>query len=73
MSNERAIEKAEAIAASLRRLGYPDATPAPEYCIEEWGMDNFYTFTASVYVGEYKPKEKTSWRGMLKRLVQRAP
>ena len=69
MSNARAVKKAEQIAASLRLIGYPNATPAPEYCIEELGMDNFYTFTASVYVGEYKPKEKVSWRKLLKKLA----
>ena len=58
----RAVKEAERVAAMLRRSGYPDASPAPHYCINgEIGMDNFFTYTVSVYAGE-KQAVPPPWR-----------
>ncbi len=49
------VREAQQIAAMLRRTGYPNACPAPEYCIDaEIGSDKFYTYTVSVYAGDYQ-------------------
>lgn len=52
----QAYEQAKVDAGILRRCGYPNAIPAREYCIDaEIDSDGFYTYTVSVYVGEYDP------------------
>ena len=51
----KALREAQQVAAMLRRSGYPEAIAAPEYCVDaEIGMDNFYTYTVSVYAGPYR-------------------
>jgi hypothetical protein len=54
--NRRSVEYAKAMAASLRRQGYPDAEVADQYCIDgdTIGFDNYVIFTACVYVGQNK-------------------
>lgn len=52
-----AFREAQQVAAMLRRSGYPDAQAAREYCIDgEVGPDGFYTYTVSVYAGDYNPE-----------------
>lgn len=52
-----ALEQARSDAAILRRCGYPEATPAREYCIDgEICSDGFYTYTVSVCLGPYRPE-----------------
>lgn len=53
--NHRAVAEAKHMAAMYRRMGFPNAQSAPEYCIDELGGDGFYTYTVSVYVGEKDP------------------
>lgn len=52
--NRRAVAHAEKLARFFRRNGFPEAEAAPQYCIDEIGSDNFYTYTATVYVGKRK-------------------
>lgn len=57
MARGKAFAEAQQVAAMLKRRGYPDAEPAPQYCIDpEIGQDNFYTYTVSVYAGEKQPE-----------------
>jgi len=75
-ANHRAVARAESIAAAYRRAGFPEAAAAPEYCIDEIGMDGFYTFTISVYVGKPGPERKPWQRkapaasGVLTRIIR---
>ena len=57
MSRADLLREAEFYAAMLRRCGYPQATVAPEYCIDGViGEDGFFTKTVSVWAGPHKPE-----------------
>lgn len=47
------VRDAEAKARKMRRLGYPEAIAAPEYCTDgdEVGPDGFCTYAVAVYAG----------------------
>ena len=64
----RALDQANHMAAMYRRVGFPDARAAPEYCIDELGSDGFYTYTVSVYVGE---KDLSTVSPFYKRLAEK--
>lgn len=54
--NRRAVDEARHMAALFRKAGFLNAQAAPEYCIDELGPDNFYTYTVCVYVGQRDPE-----------------
>jgi hypothetical protein len=57
------------MAAMYRRAGYPDACAAPQYCIDEFGSDGFYTFTVSVFIGERKPETMSPlWKRLSRKM-----
>lgn len=64
--NGRAVDEARKMASLYRRGGYPDASAAPEYCVDEVGEDGFYTFTVSVFLGKYKPDTmQENWKRIM--------
>jgi hypothetical protein len=67
-----AYEAARRMAGILRTSGYPEAEPAPEYCIDGViGQDGFYTYTVSVYAGPHNPdRVKPFYRRVIDRIAQ---